>query len=317
MQFKLRSLLVAFAGFAIFLAVAQSAGYLVTAGVVVAAAMILWAWHSQLQGVLIFLRVCVGLLGIGAVWMLAVDWSVFVDECPDCRAGAFVDQYRVFGYPVHTVADHPTSIFEQALSDFERPCMHPDYDRWHKHRWWGLVWCRCPCWNGTLGVMFGPDDRYTQAISTRARGLARTRPDFADEMHQRIVEQHDLVYFWEAFMLDEMAKQAITHSEAFEAREWLAESSERKRVVGYRTSTKESVALINSIYEVGAKKVVLANFKQYDPLEPVFAESLFIKLPEEPEQRRQVILWAEKFNALEGEDPPRDFGQEYLHIWPL
>jgi hypothetical protein len=178
--------------------VTRSAGLWTAIGTATAIIAMAWAILSAKRGPRWIVRSLVCTLALTAIWFLAVDWSWFVEDCPDCMTSRDIGVYRVFGIPISTTTDYYRTVFDLTLADLGVPCTHKDADRWHKHRWWGLVVCRCPCINGIDGLI-GNDEIPQRVISATMQELARGDPTFAVTLHDRVVDDHDYEFFWRAF----------------------------------------------------------------------------------------------------------------------
>jgi hypothetical protein len=132
-----------------------------------------------------------------ATWFLAVDFSWFVESCPDCLCDRSALEWRVLGYPVRQSIVTEPNLIEQVATDLGVPCSHPSLQRWHKHRWWGLCICACPCHNGIVGLT-GDPDWYDPRLSSKVRGLTASEPGLPQEFRQRVLIEHDKQY-WLAF----------------------------------------------------------------------------------------------------------------------
>lgn len=89
-------------------------------------------------------------------------------------------------------------MLELVCADLGAPCLHPNLTRRHKHRWWGLLICYCPCHNGIDGLAGDADD-YDQAMSLLIKSMARNDPKLGKEFHQTVLVEHDYDYY-HAFM---------------------------------------------------------------------------------------------------------------------
>jgi hypothetical protein len=183
---------------AVFFAVSQTASHWIALGSTAAFIALAWAIFSARRGRMWIVRWLVGAGALTAIWFLAVDWSWFIEDCPDCLSSRDIGAYRVFGIPVSTAIDEDRTVFDLALADLGVPCTHQHAERWHKHRFWGLVICRCPCINGIVGLT-GDDLIPPEVISAKMQELARNDPKFAANLHDRIVDHHDYEFFWRAF----------------------------------------------------------------------------------------------------------------------
>lgn len=136
--------------------------------------------------------------GAVAFWFLAVDWSWFVEDCPDCFYQRHLCVYRVCGIPLHTQIIEYHTPFEFFSRDLGYPCPHPRYWRFHKYRLWGLCVCKWPCHHGTFGVEGGPQSKwYPPSRQAEIKGIAATRPSLGEEFRERVVYHHDMDYWLE------------------------------------------------------------------------------------------------------------------------
>ena len=187
LQFRIRSLLILILIAAIFLGIAQTAGYAVAAGIIAAISVLVGAILWRRRGRFLCLRIGSAVLAVTAIWFLAVDWSWFVVECPDCRYHGDIAQHRVLGIPVHTVVyDHP-SVHQLILADLGVPCEHANCESWHKHRRWGFVFLAWPSINGVY--LLDDPNEYTDAMSARVRWLAANDPQQAAQLHRMLIHK--------------------------------------------------------------------------------------------------------------------------------
>ena len=95
------------------------------------------------------------------------------------------------------LADDYRSTIDIVLADLGVPCMHANLaaQRWHKHRWWGLFICACPCTNGIEGL--SDYDSRTQVIAQRMRERIADDKSLAASLHERVIDHHDYDYFWQ------------------------------------------------------------------------------------------------------------------------
>jgi hypothetical protein len=135
-------------------------------------------------------RIAVFIIALVAIWVLGVDWSWFVYNCPDCGYGKDIAQYRLFTIPVQeTTRDFPT-IAQRVADDLGVPCSHKNSTTWHKHRWWGLLVCYAPCINGTLRLI-NDDSWYDQEASGKVAALAEKDSSLRIEFVRKVFEKHD------------------------------------------------------------------------------------------------------------------------------
>jgi hypothetical protein len=135
-----------------------------------------------------------------AGWFLAVDFSWFEESCPACLESRTILQYRVCGCAVHEDTQVRPSVIQRASADLGVPCSHPAVERWHKHRWWGLAVCRCPCINGTVGVA-GDPAWYDRNLAAKVKSLRASRPEISEEFRRRVLVDHDREY-WQALLAE-------------------------------------------------------------------------------------------------------------------
>ncbi|MEQ8789049.1 MAG: hypothetical protein RIC55_22240 [Pirellulaceae bacterium] len=194
MQFSVRLLLFAVVPIAAFFAVARTAGYAVAAGTILALAMFVAAAFWRRRGRVVYLRLAAAVFALAVLWFLAVDWSWFKADCPDCLNHRDVAEYRVFCIPVHTqVVERPTRL-QLVLKDLGLPCNHTNRGRWHKHRRWGLVLCACPCFDGTWSIDNTGD--YTEEMASTVRQVGEENPQLAAELADLAIRKHDYATFW-------------------------------------------------------------------------------------------------------------------------
>lgn len=138
------------------------------------------------------------LVFILALWFLGVDRSWFVEECPDCYFGRDILQFRVFTIPIYQRTEDSDTLLSKVAADVGAECKHPKLDRWHKHRYWGLIICACPCINGTYR-MSGDNKWYDDKARSIVKDCIRANPSLRDEFAERVLKNHDWTY-WKAFL---------------------------------------------------------------------------------------------------------------------
>jgi len=97
-------------------------------------------------------KLLIGLMGAVAFWFLGVDWVWEVETCPDCHFVRDSAHHRVLGISIINNTNEQPSDLGTLLSDLGVPCEHQNLTHWRKHRWWGFVFCSCPCVNGVYLV---------------------------------------------------------------------------------------------------------------------------------------------------------------------
>ena len=130
---------------------------------------------------------------IVAFWLLGVDCSWFVEECPDCSFGRDIIQYRILTIPIYQRSREYNSVLQKIATDIGAECEHPNLVRWHKHRYWGLLICAYPCINGTYR-MSGDDSWYDNKARAIVKEMVRANPSLRDEFAERVLKNHDWKY---------------------------------------------------------------------------------------------------------------------------
>jgi hypothetical protein len=129
-----------------------------------------------------------------AFWFLGVDGSWFVEDCPDCLYGRDIYQIRVFTIPIYQRTEVYNSVLQKIATDIGAPCTHPKLERWHKHRYWGLLICACPCINGIYRLS-GGDEWYDNKAKLIVEEMVRTNPSLRSEFAERVLKNHDWEYY--------------------------------------------------------------------------------------------------------------------------
>ena len=198
LQFNLRALFVVTFVAAIYVFIAQTAGYGVSAGIVVSALIIAsafclgWRWLPFWGE--IGAKTVVVFLSLTAIWFLAVDSSWFVNSCPDCIYRQHSFPWRIIGIPVHVIEDEDPSFLNDAMQAIGQPCRHRRSIYWHKHRWWGLLICGRPCINGIMGLIYERDQETLDTLE-KLRQIGEENPELAAELHQKVIVEHDYAYY--------------------------------------------------------------------------------------------------------------------------
>jgi hypothetical protein len=149
------------------------------------------------------------LVGAAAGWFLLVDFSWFEEKCPDCLYARTDIQYRVLTVPVRKWEDAEPTALQRAAADLGVPCHHPNLHRWQNQRWWGLLYCRCPCHHGIVGLA-KDHDWYDQAAAEKLLQLAKEDPDFANSFHRRVLLKHDYS-FWRSIVQQITEPEPLTN----------------------------------------------------------------------------------------------------------
>lgn len=148
---------------------------------------------DRVRRLLIFAAIPISLL-MG--WFLGVDWSWFVEECPDCVYQCSVTQYRVFGIPVTEDRRENRTPIQVTAEYLGAPCEHPRLERWHKYRFWGLCYCAAPCINGLMGFSYESDLGWLSERSETIREMGRADPMLGKEFRRRAIYGHDRDYWY-------------------------------------------------------------------------------------------------------------------------
>ena len=132
------------------------------------------------------------------LWFIAIDKSWFIEGCENCLYHRDVIKYRFFTIPIyeHSSETHtPVEIIAQALGS---PCPHKNWYVRHKYRWWGLVFCVCPCESGTTGFNYDIESWYHASLREKLREASERNPTLGEEFRQRVVYKNDWDY-WSRF----------------------------------------------------------------------------------------------------------------------
>jgi hypothetical protein len=127
------------------------------------------------------------------LWFTGVDWSWFLETCHDCGCDREVMQYRVFGHPIQETVYEDRTISQRVAIDLGVACTHPQMERRHKHRWWGLCVCKSPCFNGSYGLRVNTS-WYTADVSSRVAALGDRDPTVKTQFVERVLRDHDYAY---------------------------------------------------------------------------------------------------------------------------
>jgi hypothetical protein len=133
-----------------------------------------------------------------AFWFLAVDLSWFVEDCPACGYGRDILQYRVFGIPIHEQSRESITLLQRVAADIGAECSHPNLERWHKYRFWGLCIPAWPCINGTYRLT-GDYSWYDDEARSIVKEMGRATPSLRNEFADRVLKDHDWEY-WKDFV---------------------------------------------------------------------------------------------------------------------
>lgn len=157
---------------------------------------VVWVIASRGRGYPLIIRLITLVLCSAVLWLIAVDWSWFVDTCQSCHCHRDRYEYRIYGLCVDRSLPADQMYVTElmlTLDDFGMTCQH-DFGIWYKQRWWGLVW---PQENG--GTWISGGIRHSPEISQRIRNWANEDPQRANAFRKRVVDENDFNYFWVFF----------------------------------------------------------------------------------------------------------------------
>jgi hypothetical protein len=202
-QFSLRTLLIIVAAAAGLFAIWSRTSIVEAAGCAVCGLTIWAALRSRFLARLgLLARLFVLAIGLTGLWFVAVEESVYVESCTDCMYVAYVVQYKVVGVVVsEKTYKNSQSPMEQVASCLGVTCSHQHVERWQEHRYWGLLICGWPCWNGTLGLVGDQSPEFVEALGHALRWLEKQNPNLSAEFKERVLEKHDFAYWQELMRL--------------------------------------------------------------------------------------------------------------------
>ena len=127
------------------------------------------------------------LLSLPAILFSGMDRIKSFEQCPLCRHEADVVEYRFFGCTFRTEREYHPSIYEFMLRDLGRPCEHAGTRKWRRQRWWGLVYCKCPC----VHIEYLMDDAhdisgYDKEFGPIVRAYAKMHPSAGRDLWQAL-----------------------------------------------------------------------------------------------------------------------------------
>lgn len=96
-------------------------------------------------------------------------------------------------HPIYQRTEVYNSDLQKIATDIGVPCSHPNLVRWHKHRYWGLLICACPCINGTERLS-GGEDWYDDKARAIVRKMTKRDPSLRDKFAGRVLKNHDWKY---------------------------------------------------------------------------------------------------------------------------
>jgi hypothetical protein len=106
----------------------------------------------------------------------------------------------------------------------------------------------------------------------------------------------------------------------YEALTWLESNPNPYALAGNRFySTKDAIAFVEMLYEVGAMEVLVTSIYDEDWRIKAeggpYADTLIIRLPHDSEKRNGLFKIVNEEAAREGFSPEIDIGQETLLLW--
>jgi len=107
-------------------------------------------------------------------------------------------------------------------------------------------------------------------------------------------------------IIDHIFKSKDVH----EVLTWLTESNVPGRSLGEAKSQNASIALVQSLYQLGAKKIWVFDIDG-EPTEEQNSGRLIVELPEDHNKRHDVLAKCAEIGAEQGFDAEPDTGQRY------
>lgn len=141
-----------------------------------------------------YIKYFLGILGVIVVWFVAIDKSYFVETCNDCFWRKNIVKYRLFHIPLSQRITERDSLISKVAYELEVPCQHLHIQHFYKQRWWGLVFCYCPCESGIDGL-FSDEQQAFEGIHSKIKSLVEDDPNLPDEFKQRVLVEHDIEYW--------------------------------------------------------------------------------------------------------------------------
>lgn len=111
-------------------------------------------------------------------------------------------------------------------------------------------------------------------------------------------------------------KRALTVQRADpEARAWLKKNRGDAPLAANRFEAADARAFIESLYQAGAERVVIASESIHRDEDPPYADAVRVVLPRTAEQRAALFALVNAEAVQEGFDPTSDTGQKVLYLW--
>ena len=142
--------------------------------------------------------ICI-LFALIILWFLAVDMSMFVEDCEDCSYGKDIFAFRICTLPIYQIVhtyESPKAYFAEKLGV---PCLHKRVNRWHRQKWWGLLFCYRPCHRSIYRLSSSDNEKegYKRFIDENIKRLLEANPALPAEFKQRVLVDHDMDYWKE------------------------------------------------------------------------------------------------------------------------
>jgi hypothetical protein len=102
----------------------------------------------------------------------------------------------------------------------------------------------------------------------------------------------------------------LESGDACEALTWLTEKFVPERTLGEAKSREAGIALVKSLYKIGAIKVLVFNI-DIIPTGEQNSGRLIVELPKGSTERANLLAKCAEIGAEQGFDPEPDYGQRY------
>lgn len=112
---------------------------------------------------------------------------------------------------------------------------------------------------------------------------------------------------------DDLINNILTSKDLHEALDWLTETNVPERSLGECKYNEESIAIIQSLYSVGAVKIWVFDIDG-NPDEEQNSGRLIVELPDNPEKRAELLLKCVEIGDNKCFDPEPDTGQRYTLV---
>ena len=112
---------------------------------------------------------------------------------------------------------------------------------------------------------------------------------------------------------EEGYRALLRRKDNVEAMEWLRGSTPKSvRSIGEH-STEQSIAMVEHLQNLGAKRVIVAGRQTNKPYES--ADQLMVELPDDSKRRQRIFRWNNQRLREMGFDPEDDYGMKHLLVW--